>query len=99
MFPEPIDLSLSLSRLAGLVPRLMMQVAASALLTAFYTPGGAAGWILDLVLRAYFAMARRAPLRFSLPIRLPVLVRAYGGASKLITLCRSATVFNAPKKT
>ena len=83
MIPEPVELSLSLSRVAGFLPRLMMQIAASALLTAFYTPGGAAGWILDLVLRAYFAMARRAPLRFSLPIRVPVLVRGYARASRI----------------
>lgn len=45
----------------ALLSRLMMQFAASALLTAFYTPGGAAGWMLDLLLRSYFAVARRAP--------------------------------------
>ena len=40
----------------------MMQIAASALLTAFYTPGGAAGWTLDLLLRSYFAVSHRFPL-------------------------------------
>lgn len=40
-------------------PRLLDQVAGSALGTVFYTPGGAAGWALDLLLRAYFAYIRR----------------------------------------
>ena len=60
----------SLLTRSGLVPRLMMQLAASALLTVFYTPGGAGGWVLDLVLRGYFAVARR----FSAPVRLAALV-------------------------
>jgi hypothetical protein len=72
MIPVP-----SLLTRSGLVPRLMMQLAASALLTIFYTPGGAAGWVLELVLRGYFGVARR----FSGPIRLaalvPVPVRAH----------------------
>ena len=63
MLPEPFLLSRS-----GLVPRLLMQLAASALLTAFYTPGGAAGWALDLVLRFYLAVIRRAPGRLPPPL-------------------------------
>jgi hypothetical protein len=55
MLPDP-----SFLPRPSLLPRLMMQVAASALLTAFYTPGGAVGWTLDLLLRSYFAVARRA---------------------------------------
>jgi hypothetical protein len=55
---------------SGLLPRLMMQLAASAFLTIFYTPGGAAGWMLDLVLRGYF-VAKRS---FWAPVRLPALV-------------------------
>jgi len=63
MFPEPLLLSRS-----SLVPRLMMQLAASALLTAFYTPGGAAGWVLDLALRFYLAVIRQAPARGRVPL-------------------------------
>jgi len=63
MLPEPFLLSRS-----GLVPRLMMQLAASALLTAFYTPGGAAGWVLDLALRFYLAVIRRAPAGLAPPL-------------------------------
>lgn len=63
MLPEPFLLSRS-----GLVPRLMMQLAASALLTAFYTPGGAAGWVLDLVLRLYLAVIRQTPARGRSPL-------------------------------
>ena len=65
MIPFP-----SLLTRSGLLSRLMMQLAASALLTIFYTPGGAGGWVLDLALRGYFAVARR----FSAPVRLPALV-------------------------
>jgi hypothetical protein len=43
--------------------RWLSQVAASDLGTVFYTPGGAAGWALDFVLRVYFACARRRPPR------------------------------------
>jgi hypothetical protein len=56
MLPHPVYLA------RGSFSRLMMQIAASALLTAFYTPGGAAGWTLDLLLRSYFAVTRRFPL-------------------------------------
>lgn len=48
----------------------MVQVCASAFLTIFYTPGGAAGWVLDLLLRGYFTVTRR----LSTPVRLPELV-------------------------
>jgi hypothetical protein len=72
MVPEP---SL-ISTLATLLPRpswltrLVMQVAASTLLTIFYTPGGAAGWAMDLILRFYPGVARRlAPL---LPVPIPI---------------------------
>lgn len=65
MIPVP-----SLLTRSGLLSRLMMQLAASALLTIFYTPGGAGGWVLDLFLRGYFAVARR----ISTPERLTVLV-------------------------
>jgi hypothetical protein len=49
---------------AGTRPRLYQQVAqqvaiVSSLGTVFYTPGGAAGWALDLALRLYLAYARR----------------------------------------
>jgi hypothetical protein len=54
MISEPIDPSRRPSR-----QRLLTQVAGSSLGTVFYTPGGAAGWALDLVLRAYFAYVRR----------------------------------------
>jgi hypothetical protein len=40
--------------------RLSIVSAASALGTVFYTPGGAAGWALDLFLRSYLAFTRRA---------------------------------------
>jgi hypothetical protein len=40
------------------LPRLLSQVAGSPLVTVFYTPGGAAGWALDLVLRTYFSFTR-----------------------------------------
>jgi hypothetical protein len=73
MVPEP---SL-ISTLATWLPRpswltrLVVQVAASTLLTIFYTPGGAAGWAMDLVLRFYPDVARRlAPLLLApIPIR------------------------------
>ncbi len=58
MIPEPILLSRS-----GLLPRLMMQLAASALLTVFYSPGGIAGWGLDLLLRLYLGLTRRSGSR------------------------------------
>ncbi len=48
----------------------MMQLCASALLTVFYTPGGAAGWVLELLLRGYFAVTRR----LQAPVRIPALV-------------------------
>ncbi len=67
MIPVP-----SLLTRSGLFPRLMMQLAASAFLTIFYTPGGAAGWVLDLVLRGYFAV--------DAPPFLPVPVRLVSGA-------------------
>ena len=72
MIPVP-----SLLTRSGLVPRLMMQLAASALLTIFYTPGGAGGWVLDLVLRGYFAVARRlsAPVRLAALVPVPVRAR------------------------
>lgn len=72
MIPVP-----SLLTRSGLVPRLMMQLAASALLTVFYTPGGAGGWVLDLVLRGYFAVARRLSAPVRLPALVPVPVRAH----------------------
>jgi hypothetical protein len=81
MIPEPIFLSLS--RVTTFLPRLMMQIAASALLTAFYTPGGAAGWILDLVLRGTFAISRGLQLRVALPAPTPVLVRTGGQALRI----------------
>ena len=65
MIPEPGLLTRS-----GLLPRLMVQLCASAFLTIFYTPGGAAGWVLDLLLRGYFRVTRR----LSVPVRLPALV-------------------------
>ena len=43
----------------GAVPRLFSQVAGSSIGTVFYTPGGVAGWALDLVLRTYLAHVRR----------------------------------------
>jgi len=45
------------------LPRLYRQVAGSDLGTVFYTPGGAAGWALDLLLRLYLAYVRRYPRR------------------------------------
>jgi len=54
----------------------MVQLCASAFLTVFYTPGGAAGWVLDLVLRGYFAVTRRLSLPVRLPALVPVPVRA-----------------------
>ena len=72
MVPEPGLISSWLPR-PGWLTRLVMQVAASTLLTIFYTPGGAAGWALDLVFRFYPGVARRlAPLRLA-PI--PILAR------------------------
>ena len=71
MIPEPALLTRH-----GLLPRLLVQLCASAFLTIFYTPGGAAGWVLDLVLRGYFAVQRRLSLPFRLPARVPVPVRA-----------------------
>jgi hypothetical protein len=71
MLPEPGFLARP-----GLFPRLMMQLAASALLTIFYTPGGAGGWVLDLLLRGYFAVARRALVPVRLAALVPVPVRA-----------------------
>jgi hypothetical protein len=70
MIPEPGLLARS-----GLLPRLMVQLCASAFLTVFYTPGGAAGWVLDLVLRGYFAVTRRLPFPVRLPALVPVPVR------------------------
>ncbi len=72
MIPEPGLLTRS-----GLFPRLMVQLCASAFLTIFYTPGGAGGWVLDLLLRGFFAVTRRLslPVRLpALPVRLPALV-------------------------
>jgi hypothetical protein len=71
MIPLP-----SLLTRSGLLSRLMMQLAASALLTIFYTPGGAGGWVLDLVLRGYFAVARRLSAPVGLAALVPVPVRA-----------------------
>ena len=70
MVPEPSLISSWLPRPVWLT-RLVMQVAASTLLTIFYTPGGAAGWAMDLVFRFYPGVARRlAPLRLvPIPIR------------------------------
>ena len=56
MFHRPM-----VSSRGGRLSRLARQLAASALLTAFYTPGGAAGWTLDLLLRSYFIVTRRFP--------------------------------------
>jgi hypothetical protein len=63
MVPEPSLISTWLPR-PGWMTRLVMQVAASTLLTIFYTPGGVAGWTMDLLCRFYPGVARRfAPLR------------------------------------
>jgi hypothetical protein len=63
MIPEP-SLIQSLMPRSGLLSRLAMQIAASTLLTIFYTPGGVAGWTLELICRWYPGIARRlAPLR------------------------------------
>jgi hypothetical protein len=75
MLPEPIFLSLA--RFTGFLPRLAMQIGASALLTTFYTPGGAAGWILDLILRGYFAISRGRDLGRPSPIRSLAAVSSY----------------------
>ncbi|HET6150649.1 MAG TPA: hypothetical protein VFH68_24125 [Polyangia bacterium] len=70
MVPQPSLIS-SLVPRPGWLTRLVMQIAASTLLTIFYTPGGAAGWVMDLVLRFYPGVARRlAPLRL-IPIYIP----------------------------
>jgi hypothetical protein len=70
MIPEP-SLLQSLMPRSGLLSRLAMQVAASTLLTIFYTPGGVAGWTLELLCRWYPGIARRlAPLRL-----VPISVR------------------------
>jgi hypothetical protein len=74
MIPEPGLLTRS-----GLLPRLMVQLCASAFLTIFYTPGGAAGWVLDLLLRGYFTVARRPSTPVRLPALVPVPVRARRG--------------------
>jgi hypothetical protein len=42
------------------LPRLYRQIAGSTIGTVFYTPGGAGGWALDLLLRIYLASVRRA---------------------------------------
>jgi hypothetical protein len=75
MIPEPGLLTRS-----GLLPRLMVQLCASAFLTIFYTPGGAAGWVLDLLLRGYFTVTRRPSTAVGLPV-LPVPVRARRGSA------------------
>jgi hypothetical protein len=63
MVPEPSLIAPLMPR-PGWLSRLVMQVAASTLLTIFYTPGGVAGWAMDLVFRFYPGVARRlAPLR------------------------------------
>jgi hypothetical protein len=74
MIPEPGLLTRS-----GLLPRLMVQLCASAFLTIFYTPGGAAGWVLDLLLRGYFTVTRRPSTPVRLPVLVPVPVRARRG--------------------
>jgi hypothetical protein len=56
MIPDPI----LLPRADHMPPRLSIVSAASSLGTVFYTPGGAAGWALDLLLRSYLALTRRA---------------------------------------
>ncbi len=54
----------------GLLTRLVMQVLASTVLTIFYTPGGVAGWVLDLFFRSYPSVARvLAPRLVPIPIR------------------------------
>jgi hypothetical protein len=70
MVPEPSLISFLVPR-PGWLTRLVMQIAASTLLTIFYTPGGVAGWAMDLVFRFYPGVARRlAPLRL-IPIPIP----------------------------
>jgi hypothetical protein len=74
MLLEP-SLIRSLMPRPGLLTRLVMQVAASTLLTIFYTPGGVAGWAMELIFRSYPRVARLlAPL---VPPRLiPIPIRA-----------------------
>jgi hypothetical protein len=52
MIPDPGPIHPLVAR-SGLIPRLVMQIAASAFFTIFYTPGGVAGWTLDLALRGF----------------------------------------------
>jgi hypothetical protein len=74
MVPEPSLIS-SLFPRSGWMTRLVMQIAASTLLTIFYTPGGVAGWAMDLVFRFYPGVARRlAPLRL-----IPIPIRIHSG--------------------
>ena len=75
MLPEP-SLIPSLVPRTGLLSRLVMQVLASTLLTIFYTPGGVAGWALDLFFRWYPSVARAVAPRL---IPVPVLARAAFG--------------------
>jgi hypothetical protein len=65
MVPEPSLISFLVPR-SGWLARLATLVAASTLLTIFYTPGGVAGWAMDLIFRFYPGIARRlAPLRLN----------------------------------
>jgi hypothetical protein len=48
-----------------------MQVAASTVLTIFYTPGGVAGWTMDLLCRFYPGVARRLAPLLLIPIPIP----------------------------
>ncbi len=69
MLPEP-SLVPSLAPRPGLLTRLVMQVLASTLLTILYTPGGVAGWALDLLFRWYPSIARvLAPRLIPVPVR------------------------------
>ena len=52
------ELALSLAGDRAL-PRLYQQVVVSGIGTVFYTPGGAGGWALDLLLRVYWVYVRR----------------------------------------
>jgi hypothetical protein len=53
---------------AGWLNRLAIQIAGSAWFTVFYTPGGAAGWALDLLFRSYAGVARRLALPRLVPL-------------------------------
>jgi hypothetical protein len=69
MLPEP-SLIPSLAPRSGLLTRLLMQFLASTLLTIFYTPGGVAGWVLDLLFRSYPSVARvLSPRLIPVPVR------------------------------